>query len=65
MKTYQYKTKCEHCVEKHFSEKCHTTSNDKKMRCVLCDNKHKTWFNICEYKKKKKKQKKKKKFKNI
>ena len=23
------------------------------MRCVLCDDEHKTWFNICEYQKKK------------
>ena len=51
MKTCQYEMKCEYYVEKHFFEKCHMTSNDKKMKYVLCNNKHKTWFNICEYKK--------------
>ena len=53
IKTCQHEIKCEHCVEKHFFEKCHMTSNNKKMRCVLCDDEHKTWFNICEYQKKK------------
>ena len=42
MKTCQHEIKCEHCVEKHFFEKCHITSNNKKMKCVLCDIKHKT-----------------------
>ena len=46
--------KCEHCAEKHFSEKCHMTSNDKKTKCVLCDDEHEMWFCICLYLKKKK-----------
>ena len=42
MKTCQYKTKYKHCVKKHFFEKCHITSNNKKMKCALCENKYKT-----------------------
>ena len=30
MKTYQHKMKYEHCVEKHFFEKCHMVLNNKK-----------------------------------
>ena len=42
IKTCQHETKCDHCVEKHFFEKCHMTSNSKKMKCVLFNNEHKT-----------------------
>ena len=53
MKTCPHNIKCEHCVEKHFCEKCHIILNNKKIKCVLCENKYKTWFNICVKKKKK------------
>ena len=51
MKTCQCKMKCEHCVENLFFEKCHMTLNNKKTKCKLYNDKHKTWFNICEKKK--------------
>ena len=42
MKTCQHKMKYKHCLEKLFFEKCHMTLNNKKTKCMLCDDEHKT-----------------------
>ena len=54
MKTCQHQMKYRHCAEKHFSAKCHITSDNRGMECALCGGEHETWFNVCEYRKKEK-----------